>query len=255
MIITINSTFNYRILLFFLGVFCVCNLFGQTEKKLIRDGNKQYQNKKYNESEINYRKSLEKNKNSFEGEFNLGDALYKQGKYEEATDKFTDLANKEKDKEHLSKVYHNLGNSLLQQKKYPESVEAFKNSLKNNGKDVDTKYNLAYAQSMIRQQQQQQQQQQNDKDNKENKDQKNQESKSQENKENKDDKNKQQQGQEQQEKESKEKKEQQAGKPKEQKISKEDAERILQALKNDEKETQKKLSRKEARRMSIEKDW
>ena len=190
---------------------------------------------------MSYRKSLEKNNKSLEGEFTLGDALYKQGKYEEAAQHFNNIASTSSDKEKQAKALHNLGNSLLQQKKYQESIEAYKKALKNAPADNDTKYNLAYAQQMIRQEQEQQQQQKDNKqENKQDQEQKQPPSTSS--------------GDKQDKKQEQEKKEQQAGKPKD-KISKEDAERILQALNQDEKNTQKKLSRKEATRIQIEKDW
>ena len=67
-------------------------LLAQSETPLIRQGNKSYKQGKYADSELSYRKSLEKNNKSFEGEFNLGDALYKQGKYEEAAQHFSNIA-------------------------------------------------------------------------------------------------------------------------------------------------------------------
>lgn len=218
----------------------------QTDKKFIREGNKQYKDKKYTDSEINYRKSLEKNKNSTEGTFNLGDALYKQGKYDEAATQFQNITSQTTDKETLSKAYHNLGNSMLQAKKYEESIKAYKNALKNYANDKDTKYNLAYAQSMLKQQQQQQQNKDNKDKNKDNKNQQNQ------NKDKKEDKNKDKQNQQQDKQD--QQKENQAQQQKD-KISKEDAERMLQALNNQEKDAQKKLQKKQAVRVKIEKDW
>jgi Ca-activated chloride channel homolog len=221
-------------------MFCFCfasNSFGQSERKLIREGNKLYKEKKFTDAEVNYKKSLNVNKNSPTGQFNLGDAYYKQGKFEEAAQQFQPLiSDKNVSKEDKSKAYHNLGNSFLQAKKYDESINAYKNALKLNSKDNDTRYNLAYAQAMLQQQQQQQQQNQSDKDKK---DQDKDQQKQQQNKEEK----KQEQKQEQKQAEQK------------QKISKEDAEKILQALNNDEKNTQKKLVKKESARVSIEKNW
>jgi Ca-activated chloride channel homolog len=221
-------------------MFCLCfasNSFGQSERKLIREGNKLYKEKKFTDAEVSYKKSLNVNKKSPTGQFNLGDTYYKQGKFEEAAQQFQPLiSDKNASKEDKSKAYHNLGNSFLQAKKYDESINAYKNALKLNSKDNDTRYNLAYAQAMLQQQQQQQQQNQNDKDKK---DQDKDQQKQQQNKEEK----KQEQKQEQKQAEQK------------QKISKEDAEKILQALNNDEKNTQKKLVKKESARVSIEKNW
>jgi len=211
--------------------------FAQSERKLVREGNKLYKEKKYSDAEVNYKKSLNVNKNSPTGQFNLGDAYYKQGKFEEAAQQFQPLINyKNISKEEKAKAYHNLGNSYLQAKKYDESINAFKNALKLNSKDNDTRYNLAYAQAML-QQQKQQQQNQNDKDKKDqNKDQQK------------------QQQDKQQQKPDQQKQEQKQAEQK-QKISKEDAEKILQALNNDEKNTQKKLVKKESSRVSVEKNW
>src|SRR5206468_3608466 len=109
-----------------------------------------------------------------------------------------------------SKAYHNLGNSLLKSKKYPESIDAFKNALKSNPSDNDTRYNLAYAQSMLKEEQQKKQQQQ------QNKDQKDQDKKKDQ---------KQSQQQEKQDKKEQQKQQQQQAQQK-QGISKEDAERM-----------------------------
>jgi Ca-activated chloride channel homolog len=214
------------------------SLFAQSDLKLIRDGNKKYNGDNFSDAETSYRKSLEKNNKSFEGEFNLGDALYKQGKYSEAADKFRNLSSQNLEKETLAKVYHNLGNSLLKDQKLEESVEAYKRALQSNPKDEDTRYNLAYAMSQMKQEQQQKDDKSKDKKDKK-------------------DENKKEEKQEQQKEEKAEEKKQDAqeARKKEEKISKEDAERILQALNNQEKEAQKKLGKKEAVRIRIEKDW
>ena len=144
--------------------------------------------------------------------------------------------------------------SYLQDKKYEESINAFKQSLKLNPKDNDTRYNLAYAQSMLRQQQQQSKNDKNqDKKDKQQQDQ-------QQNGQQQKDKDKQQQDQNkdsaQQQKEEKGKEDkgkQQKGSKQE--ISKEDAEKILQALNNDEKNLQKKMIKKEGNRIPIDKNW
>lgn len=240
----------------FVLLFLVVNghwLLAQAERKIIREGNQQYEEKKFNESEISYRKGIEKNKSSVEGTFNLGDALYKQGKYEEAVEQFSRTVSGSENPKIKSQAFHNLGNSYLQQKKYNESIDAYKNSLKISPGDKETQYNLAYAKSMLRQQQQQQQQQNQDQnqdqDKKDNKEQKGQDQ--QKEKQDQAKKDQQKSGQEQKG----EKQEGKEAKPKEQKISKEDAERILQALKNEEREVQKRLNQKETKRGNIEKDW
>ena len=203
------------------------------ERKLIRDGNKLYPEKKFSDAEVAYKKSLGLNKNSVPGNYNLGNAYYKQGKFDEASQQYQSiLSNKDLNDDQKAKAFHNIGNSLLESKKFPESIDAYKNALKLNPKDNDTRYNLAYAQSML-QQQQQQQQNKNDKDKKQDK--------------------KDQQQQKEEQKQEKQQQEKQAQEKKN--ISKEDAEKILQALNNDEKNTQKKLTKKEGTRIQIEKNW
>lgn len=209
--------------------------FSQDEKQLIRDGNKQYKLKKFSESEKNYTKALEKKTDSYKGAFNLGDAYYKQGKFKEASEQFEILANRKTSKDTLAKVFHNLGNSYLQQKEFEKSVNAYKNALKNESKDEETRYNLAFAQRMLKQQQQQQKQQQQNQDKKNNKDKQ---------KENQKDKNKKQNDKQQE-------------KQQQQNISKEDAQRLLEALNNDEKNIRNKMNEKKVKvaRAEIEKDW
>jgi Ca-activated chloride channel family protein len=206
------------------------------ERKLIREGNKLYKEKKFSDAEVEYKKSLGLNKNSIPGNYNLGNAYYKEGKFDEASQQYQSiLSNKDLNPDQKAKAFHNIGNSLLESKKFPESIDAYKNALKLNPKDNDTRYNLAYAQSMLQQQQQQQQQNKND----QNKDQ--------------DKKDQKKKDQQQQQKQDKQQQEKQAQEKKN--ISKEDAEKILQALNNDEKNTQKKLNKKEGTRIQIEKNW
>ncbi len=209
---------NHIILLFI--VFSSIVLKSQTENSFIRKGNKDYNSGNFKSSEIKYRKALSKNDSSFKGLFNLGDALYKQENYEQASKIFNSLTGKTENKEDLSKVYHNLGNSLLKQKKLEESIKAYKNALKLNPNDKDTKYNLAYAQALLKQQQ-------NDKNN--NNDKKQEEKKQEEKKENN-----------QQDKQ-----------------EKQQIEQMLNALDKNEQKLQEnmKKEKQKAVRVYIEKDW
>ena len=154
------------------------SLNAQTDKKYIRKGNREYEKNKYPESEILYRKAIDKNKQSPDAVFNIGDALYKQNKFEDAGKQFVENANENDDKNKKSAGLYNLGNSLLKANKLQESIEAYKNSLKLHPDNIEAKYNLAYAQDLLKKQQEQQKQQQDknkqDKDNKDKKDNKNQ---------------------------------------------------------------------------------
>lgn len=225
----------------------------QSASQLIKSGNKDYSTKKWSDAEVNYKKSLEKEKDNAVGRYNLGNAYYKQDHFEQSSREYQQLIDrKDVSDDQKAAAYHNLGNSLLQDKKYDESIQAFKQSLKLNPKDNDTRYNLAYAQSMLKQQKQQnqQKQQQNDKKDDKNQDQK-------QNQQNQDKQKEDQQKSQDQSAQNKEQKgdEKQKGASAKDKISKEDAEKILQALNNDEKNLQKKLNKKEGDRVSIDKNW
>lgn len=225
-------------------------LFAQKERKYIREGNDLFEDESFENSEVEYRKALEITPNSFDASFNLGDAFFRQEKYEEATKQFISIAELADNKDDKAKAYHNLGNSLLSEQKLEESIEAYKNALRNNPNDTATKYNLAWAQNKLKNQEQQQQQNQDQQDkDKQDQNQDKQQNQDQEKKEEK----QQQQNKEQQEQE---KKEQQAEQNKKQ-ISKEDAQRILEALQQDEQAVQEKIKKEQAKvkKIKIEKDW
>ena len=266
------------------------NAFAQQERKIIRSGNELFNKQDFEKAEVEYRKALDTKEDSYEAAFNLGDALYKQKKYEEALQQFDNLVEGETDKERLGELYHNIGNTLLAMNKPQESIEAYKQSLLNRPASQDTKYNLEFARQLLQQQQQQNQQQDNNQQDKnkqqQNQDQQNQDQqnqkqqKDQQNQEqNKDQQNKNQQNQEQnqqgqqdknkqqqqdkgQQEQNKEQQPQQQNGEQQQdgKISKEDAERLLGALENEEKKTQEKVQKQkaqsqQAKKMKIEKNW
>ncbi len=237
-------------LLFFMMLLACHALQAQSARKLIHEGNKLYEQKKYNEAEINYRKSMAYKETPFVGNYNLGNTFYQEGKYDEAIQQYQSAASQKSLSEtEKAMTFHNMGNALLKTKKYEQSIEAYKQALKVNPKDNDTRYNLAYAQSML--QQQQQQQKNNDDKNKNDKN-KNQDQKNKD-QQKKDQQKQQQEKQEQQDQEKEQQKQQEQAKK--DKISKEDAEKILQALNNDEKKTQKKLNVKQPTKVQIEKEW
>ena len=253
----------------------------QQERKFIREGNELFHKQDFEKAEVEYRKAADKKAESFEAAFNMADALYKQKKYEEALQQFTALAKQQTDRQRLGEIYHNIGNTLLAMEKTEESIEAYKESLRNRPASEQTKYNLEFA----RHKQQQDQQNKDNQDNQDNKDQnkdqdkdqnkenqdnkdqnkdqqnKDEQNKDQQNKDNQDqnkEQNKDQQNKDQQDK--KDNQEQQQPQQQPGKISKEDAERLLEALQNDEKKVQDKVQKQKAqeqkaKKMKIEKDW
>jgi len=246
---------NRLIIIVLLSFVCVGS-YAQKEKSFVRKGNKQYEQQKYPDAEVNYRKALEQQPNSEIATFNLGNALFREEKLQEAGEQFLKAADAGKNKTNIAMAYHNLGNSYLMDKKYQESIDAYKKALRNNPKDVETKYNLAFAQRMLKnppKNQNQNNQNKNDKNqqNKDKKDDKNKDNKDNKDKNNKD---KQKQDQNKDNKNDKNNKDQQQQQPQTGKISKDDAKRMLQAIQNDEKNTQDKLKKEKAQAKKVKPD-
>ncbi len=216
--------------------------FAQREMVDVIKGNYHYNKEGYTKAEIDYRRGLEENKNSYEAHYNLGDALYKQDKFQDALEQFEtaeQMLNAEKDKERYARVKHNIGNCHYALQQYGDAVSAYQESLRANPKDDDTRYNLVKAMQMLQQQQQQQQQDQ------QNQDQQQQQQQQQD----------QQDQQEQQEQQQQQQQQQQEQEQNEDQMDKETAEQILQALEQDEQETQENIKRQQGKKRRVEKDW
>lgn len=209
----------------------------KAERDYIRKGNRAYKDSVYVDAEVNYRKALEDNPQSTVSMFNLGNTLLQQNKVQEAMEQYVGAARVEKDKMNLTQIYHNMGVIFHAQKDYAKAVEAYKESLRNNPKDDETRYNLALAQKMLKDQQQNQQNQNQDQSQQEQ--QKNQDQQSQQN---------QQQDQQQQQPQQQENNEDQ--------MSKENAEQLLNSVMQDEREVQDKVKKQQVIQGSkLEKDW
>jgi Ca-activated chloride channel family protein len=249
----LNITKNRLVIISLIAVFMSFSvvLNAQSEKKFIRKGNKEYEKNNFAESEISYRKAIDKNKQLPDAGFNIGDALYKQKKFEDAGKQFIENISVNDDRNKKSDGLYNLGNSLLKANKLEESIEAYKSSLKLRPDSREAKYNLGYAQNLLKQQQKQQQQQKDKDKQDQNKDPK------------KDDKNKDQKKDDQNKDSNDKNKDQQNDKNKDQQqqqqqgISKEDAQRLLNALANDEKKVQEKVKLAKAAKEKVRtvKNW
>jgi Ca-activated chloride channel family protein len=251
----INNKGNTKaVMILFITVLTASNLAlkAQGEKKYIRQGNKEYFDNKFSESEISYRRAIDRNESSSDALFNIGDALYKQNKFDDAGTQFLENSGLSDDNIRKAAALYNLGNSLLMADKIQESIDAYKGSLKLNPDNMEAKYNLAYAQDLLQQQQQQQQQQQNKQD--QSKDNKGQD-------ENQNQEQNQEQEQNQNEDQNQNSEEEQQGNQQQQEdqqsISKEDAERLLDAIANDEKDVQEKvkLAKAAKARVRTAKNW
>lgn len=231
------------------------NVQSQSLRGLVNDGVDLYEKNNFTEAEVKFKKGIEKDLENFESKFNLGDAIYKQGRFEESFEEFKNTIPLAKTDEEKSIIFHNIGNSLLKAQKLKESIGAYKEALKLNPNDMETKYNLSYALKQM-QNQQNNQNQQNKDENKQNQDQNKQDQNNQD--EQQDQKDKEEEQQQKDDKQNKDQKQdEQKQKPKEEReeISKEEAKRILDALKNNEAELQKKMRQQKSKKSNVEKDW
>lgn len=210
----------------------------KAERDLIRKGNRFFKDSVYVDAEVNYRKALDVNPKSTVSMFNLGNTLVQQNKLQEAMEQYVGATKIEKDKLNLAQIYHNMGVIFHSQKDYAKAVEAYKQSLRNNPKDDETRYNLALAQKMLNDQQQNQDQ---------NQDQQNQDQKEQE---------QQRQNQDQQQKQDQQQDQPSQPEKKDNEMSKENAEQLLNSVMQDEKDIQDKVKKQQVIQGNrLEKDW
>ena len=205
----------------------------KAERDYIRKGNRLFNDSVFVDAEVNYRKALEANPKSTVSMYNLGNTLSQQQKFQDAMEQYVSASKIEKDKMKLAHIYHNMGVIFQAGKDYAKAVDAYKMSLRNNPTDHETRYNLALAQKMLKDQQNQQNQDQNQDQNKDKqKDQKQDEKKDQ-----------------QQPPKSEKKQDNQ--------MSKENAEQLLNSVMQDEKDVQDKVKKQQKVMQSgrLEKDW
>ena len=206
----------------------------QTDRQLVRQGNKQFRKGNAADAEVSYRKAVEKNQRNPQANYNLGNALMQQRKDSLATVQFQNAAKMETNPLRRAQAYHNIGVICQQHQMFSEAIEAYKEALRNNPTDDETRYNLELCK---RQQQQQNQDQQNQ-------DQKNK------------DKDKQDQQKQDQDKKDKQKQNQEK-QPDKQQMSKENAEQLLNAAMQEEKNTQERMKKaqQQPQRRRLEKNW
>lgn len=239
-----------KCLLLLVIVVCSAVASGFAQSAELSKGNQEYEKKRYRNAEDAYREAVGKDPKQFQGSYNLGNALYRQQKFEEATQQYLNAATTSVESDRQVKALFNMGNAFLKAEKYQESIEAYKRVLRLNPNDADARYNLSYALQKLKQQQQQQdknKQQQDKNKQQQDKDQQQQQQKEQNQKE------QDQQQQQQQQDQQQQRQQQQKPQPK---ISKEEAERMLRALKNDEKDLHKeKAKRFPVSTSTLEKNW
>lgn len=239
-----------RILIFILFIASATgSLNAQTMHDYVRRGNRlmldTLDGKDYSDKAIiQYKKAIEMDTTFAIGRYNMGNALVKQGKFKEAMAEYLVASKYETDKQRLSDIYHNMGVLLHASKSYAEAVECYKQSLRNDPSNDETRYNYVLAKWHLKNQENQEQNQDN----------KDKEQDKQEQKDKKDKKDQNQQQQDKKQQEQQQQQEQQKNKPE---MSKENAERLLQAAMRNEKETQEKIQRQQqdAPKRRLQKQW
>lgn len=226
----------------------------------LRQGNKAYADSSYTDAEASYRISAEERPGSAIPQFNLGDALYRQERFEEALEAYESGYDKLNTDAERADVLHNMGNAHFKMENYEDAAKAYQEALKLQPDDDETRYNLAQSIRRMRMPPPQQQQQQQEGDQEENEDENGQSSPQQD-----------QQEQDQQHNENEEEQEEQ-GDPSEEnpsgekpindqgeqeKLNREEAERLLEALQKQEEELREKLQKAERpkKKVKTEKDW
>lgn len=240
-----NKLMKYYILILSLIFSCSLSAQKNSGRKETKKGNKAYQAEKYEQAAADYQEAIKVNPRAKTPNYNLGNTLYRQKKWDEAIKQQQHyLMLEQLDPMKMSAAWHNLGNTFLQKKQLQEAIEAYKMALRLNPNDEETRYNLAVAQK-IRQDIQNNQDQDKNQDKEKDKD--------------KQDQQKEQQPQNQEN--NKEKKPEQQQEPEQ--MSRENARQILQAIEQDEKETQERVKqiRAQERKQQAEdnrrqdKDW
>jgi len=209
------------------SVFSPIALRAQSGGKDLREANKLYKEKKFDQSLQAYNKALQAAPDNSTINYNIGNANFRNNKFENAVNDYDNTVSNTSDNTLKQNAYYNKGVSFSKQKKLPESIDAYKDALKLNGNDKEARENLQKA--LMEQKQQQQQQQQNKQDNKKD--------------------NKKDQDKKQDQKQDQQPKEQQS------KLNKQQVEQLLQALQQKEKEVQKKMQQKDASPTQPDKDW
>ena len=209
----------------------------QTDRQYIREGNKQFRMGDYAKAEVSYRKAVEKNPKNPQAVYNLGNALMAQKKDSAAVQQFEQSAQIETNPMRKSAAYHNMGVICQTHKMYDEAIEAYKNALRNNPNDDETRYNLVLCKHLKKKQDQKQQQNQQNNDDKNKNDDKKKDDQKDQQKDKKDDKQQQQQQKPQ--------------------MSKDNAEQLLNAAIQNEKMTQDKMKQQQQKpqRRNVLKNW
>ena len=220
----------------------------QNERDFIREGNRLFKVQKWSQAETLYRKAVSKNNKNPQAVYNLGCALMMQQKDSVAIQQYQKAAQLETNKFRRSKSFHNMGVIFQNHRDYAHAIECYKNALRCNPQDNETRYNLALCKKLLKNQPQQ-----NQNKNKQNKD-KN-KGKNKQDKNNQNDKDK--QNKDKNEKNQDKNKQNQQNQQNQEKMSKDNAEQLLNAAIQQEQSTKQRLQKamSQPKRKSYEKNW
>lgn len=218
--------------------FLVLSSSAQNVRDYIRWGNRQYRDSIYDKSQVQYQKGFEKDSNGVVINYNLGNAFLHQGQPKEAMRLYEKVSKVEHDKKNRHMIFHNMGVILQSQKQFGPAIEAYKEALRCDPTDHESRYNLVLCQRQLKKEEQEQ------KDDNKDKGEDNQEK----------DKQKQEQQQQQQKKDEKKEQQQQQ---QEAQMSKENAEQMLNAAMQNERQTQDKVKKQlqQAQPRRLQKQW
>lgn len=231
---------------------CGTNAVAQTDRNLIRQGNRAFKSQKWAAAETQYRKAIFKNQKNPQAIYNLGCALLAQQKDSLAMIQFGNAAQLESNILRRSKSYHNMGVVMQNHREYAQAIEYYKMALRCNPQDNETRYNLALCKKLLKNNQQNQ----NNKNNKDkNKNDKNKDKKNDKNK-NKDGQNKNDQNKDKQNK-NQDKNNSDKNKQNQEKMSRDNADQLLNAAIQQEKATKRKMQKamSQPRRKVYDKNW
>lgn len=246
----------------------------------VYEGNELIADEDFVSAEMEYRKAISEQVTTVAGAYNLGTSYYKSGNLDESLYRLQQATETATSKSEKHKAFHNIGNILMQNKKCKEAVEAYKNALRNNPSDDETRYNLSVAKICAEEQQKQEDQNKDDKkdqdkkdETKEDQDKKDNKDKEGENKEDKKDEGDQEkkEGEDEKDEDGKpkdekkdkgkgdedKKKEQQKPQPQPGQLSPQQIKNLLEAMNNQEQKVQEKMNAEKQKGVKIktEKDW
>tara|TARA_R110002096_G_scaffold29039_3_gene87680 strand:+ start:592 stop:1410 length:819 start_codon:yes stop_codon:yes gene_type:complete len=237
----------------------------------VYEGNELIADEDFISAEMEYRKAISERPTTVAGAYNLGTSYFKSGNLEESLYRLQQATETATSKSEKHKAFHNIGNILMQNKKCKAAVEAYKNALRNDPSDDETRYNLGVAK--ICAEEEQKQEDQNKDENKEDQDKKENKDKEGDNKEDKKDEGDQEkkEGEDEKDEEGKpkdekkdkgkgdedKKKEQQKPQPQPGQLSHQQIKNLLEAMNNQEQKVQEKMNAEKQKGVKIktEKDW